>query len=120
MRSSVKSGSSRWRCQAAIVIRPPAEPGADTEEPRRAPEGARTGSSIGTEERRAGMSLPRCGLVVDAALAQSGGLADALAQEVELGAASHAVAHDFDLLDSRAVHLEGSLDAHTAGDAADG
>ena len=59
-------------------------------------------------------------LAVDAALAQRCGLADSLAEEVQLSAASLAVAHDFDLLDARAVHLEGSLDADAAGDTADG
>ena len=46
-----------------------------------------------------------------AALAKGRGLADALAQEVQLRAADLAVAEDLDLVDARAVDLEGPLDA---------
>ena len=52
------------------------------------------------------------------ALAQCRGLADALAQEVELRAAGNAVANDLDLLDARRVDLEGALHADAAADAA--
>ena len=55
-----------------------------------------------------------------AALAERGGLTDALAQEVELGAARDAVAHDLDLVDARRVDLEGPLDADAAAQGADG
>jgi hypothetical protein len=79
----------------------------------------RTGGVLGPELRSDGLACRSRLLAVDAALAQRGGLADSLAQEVELGAAGLAVAHDFDLLDARAVHLEGALDADAAGDAAD-
>ena len=48
---------------------------------------------------------------VRAALAEGRGLADAVAQEVQLGAAGDAVADDLDLLDARAVDLERPLDA---------
>src|SRR3954452_11630196 len=54
------------------------------------------------------------------ALAQCRGLADALAQEVELRAARDAVTNDLDLLEARRVDLEGALDADAAADAADG
>src|SRR3954453_3573723 len=54
------------------------------------------------------------------ALAQGGGLADALAQEVELRTTSDAVTHNLDLLDARRVNLECALDADAAADAADG
>ena len=54
------------------------------------------------------------------ALAEGGGLADAVAQEVELGAPGDAVAHDLDLVDARRVDHEGALDADAAGDAPDG
>ena len=53
-----------------------------------------------------------------ATLAESGRLADALAQEVELGAAGDTVADDLDLLDARGMHRERALDA--AADATDG
>src|SRR3972149_8689313 len=54
------------------------------------------------------------------ALAEGGGLADALAQEVELGSAGHAVAHDLDLLDARRVDLESALDADAGAQRAHG
>src|SRR3990170_309040 len=54
------------------------------------------------------------------ALAEGGGLADALAQEVELGPAGHAVADDLDLLDARRVDLEGALDADAGAQRAHG
>src|SRR5262245_2021317 len=56
-----------------------------------------------------------------AALAEGrGGLADAVAQEVELRAADLAVADDLDPLDPRAVDLERALDAHARRDPSDG
>src|SRR6478609_6895090 len=48
------------------------------------------------------------------------GLADPVAQEVQLRAADLAVAEDLDLLDPRAVDLERALDADARGDPADG
>src|ERR1035437_9968912 len=121
IRSSAKSGSRRSECQRATSNRPPGLPGAKTVGPRRVADGERAGSSIRRLERlAAAMWLLRLVLALDAALAQRGRLADALAQEVELGAAGLAVAHDFDLLDARAVHLEGALDADAAGDPPDG
>jgi len=57
---------------------------------------------------------------VRAAFPERGGLADALAQEVELCAAHLAVADDLDLLDARAVDLEGPLDPDARRDPADG
>src|SRR6187431_1969510 len=48
------------------------------------------------------------------------GLADAVAEEVQLRAADLAVADDLDLLDPRAVDLERALDADARGDATDG
>jgi len=57
---------------------------------------------------------------VRAAFAEGGRLADALAQEVQLGAAHLAVADDFDLLDARAVDLECPFDADARRDPADG
>ena len=54
-----------------------------------------------------------------ASLAEGRGLADPVTQEVQLGAADLAVADDFDLLDARAVDLEGPLHADAAGDPAD-
>ena len=54
------------------------------------------------------------------ALPQGRGLADPLAQEVQLGPANLAVADDLDLLDPRAVDLERPLDADAARDLADG
>ena len=54
------------------------------------------------------------------ALPQGRGLADALAQEVQLGAPGAAVADDLDLLDPRAVDHERPLDADAARDLANG
>ena len=60
---------------------------------------------------------PAAGL---AALAKRGcGLADAVAKEVQLGAADLAVADDLDLLDPRAVELERALDTDARRDPAD-
>src|SRR5215212_9462431 len=47
------------------------------------------------------------------------GLADALPQEVELGATRPAMPDDLDLVDARAVDLERALDPDAAGDLAD-
>src|SRR3954468_6517255 len=58
---------------------------------------------------RAGASLP-----------QRGGLADPLAQEVQLGAPDLAVANDVDLVDPGAVDLERPLDADARRDLPDG
>src|SRR5919202_4115006 len=58
----------------------------------------------------------RRGLGGLALLAKGGCLADALAEEVERGAASVPAAHDLDLLDSRRVHQEGALDADAVAD----
>src|SRR5215218_8142655 len=55
---------------------------------------------------------------VRAALAKCRGLADALAEEVELRPSHLAVADDLDLLDAGAVDLERSLDADTTRDPA--
>ena len=63
-------------------------------------------TSLGRRRRR-----PRS---VGAALAEGGGLADAVAKEVELGASGDAVADDLDLVDPRRVDHEGSLDADAA------
>ena len=52
-----------------------------------------------------------------AALAQRGGLAHAVAQEVQLGAPGDAVTHDLDLVDARRVDLEGALHADAAAQA---
>src|SRR6202008_1725519 len=57
---------------------------------------------------------------VGAPLAKRGSLADPLAQEVQLGAPDLAVTEDLDLLDPRAVDLEGPLDAAPRRDAPDG
>src|SRR5688572_18390405 len=65
-------------------------------------------------------STYRRGLASAAAFAQGRGLADPLAQEVQLGAADLAVADDFDLLDARAVDLEGALDPDAGRDPPDG
>src|SRR4029453_9682808 len=59
-------------------------------------------------------------VTTSAALAQGGGLADAAAQEVELGAPGDAVPDDLDLLHARRVHHEGPLNPDAAGDAAHG
>src|SRR3954466_1738625 len=56
---------------------------------------------------------------VGAALAQGRRLADSIAQEVELRTPGDAVADDLDLLDARAVDLEGPLDADAGRDAPD-
>ena len=48
------------------------------------------------------------------------GLADALAEEVQLGAADLAVADDLDVVDARAVQLERPLHPDAAGDPPDG
>src|ERR1035437_6002243 len=101
-----------------MFSRPLLDPGAETEEPRRAPEGVRTGFPTIGERRAPGMSLALDAWLLGAALAERRGLADALAQEVQLGAAGNAVAHHFDLLDARAIDLEGALDADAAGEAA--
>ena len=58
--------------------------------------------------------------LASAALAQRGGLADAAAEEVELGSTRDAVADHLDLLDARRVDHEGPLHADAAGDAAHG
>src|SRR5438552_7542580 len=55
-----------------------------------------------------------------APLAEGRGLADAVAQEVQLGSTDLAVADDLDLLDPWAVDLEGPLDADAARDPAHG
>src|SRR3990170_3427127 len=73
----------------------------------------RTGSSGGAIGRLAARSGVR------PSLAEGRGLPDALAQEVQLGPAGHAMAHDVDLLDARAVDLERPLHADAAGDLAD-
>src|SRR2546423_2411829 len=54
-----------------------------------------------------------------ALFAEGGGLTDALAEEVEGGAAGMTVARDLDLLDARRVHQERALDADARGDPAD-
>src|SRR6187551_318545 len=59
-------------------------------------------------------------VIVSAALAQGGGLADAAAQEVELRAAGNTVANHLDLLHPWRVHHEGPLDPYAAGDATHG
>src|SRR3990170_1963566 len=51
-----------------------------------------------------------------AALSQGGRLPDALAQEVQLGTPDLAVTDDLDLLDPRAVDLEGPLHSDAGGD----
>src|SRR6185503_13132667 len=58
-------------------------------------------------------------LVVRAALAEGRGLADPLAQEVQLGATNLAVTQDLDLVDPRAVDLERPFHADTGCDPAD-
>lgn len=55
-----------------------------------------------------------------ALLLETSGLADLVAEEVELGAADLAAADDLDLLDLRRVNREGTLDTHTEADLADG
>src|SRR6185295_7719820 len=60
------------------------------------------------------------GLGPGAALAQRRRLAHAVAQEVQLGAAGLAVAHDLDLLDARAVDHERPLHADAARDLPNG
>src|SRR5258705_13982486 len=56
---------------------------------------------------------------VRSALAEGRSLADAIAQEVELGASRDTVADDLDLLDARAVDLERPLDTDPGRDAPD-
>src|SRR6187455_378372 len=65
-------------------------------------------------------AAPAAARSVGAALAKCGGLADSVAEEVELSATGDAVADDFDLVDPRRVEHEGPLHADAAGDAADG
>src|SRR5436190_20646281 len=60
------------------------------------------------------------GLAARPALPERGRLADAIAKKVQLGPADLAVPEDLDLLDPRAVDLEGPLDADAARDPADG
>src|SRR5688572_6705310 len=93
--------------------------------PRLAPPIARraTGGSAVAFPSRPGppWTVPRPGRSAPgAALPQRGCLADALAQEVQLGAAHPTVAHDLDLLDARAVDHERPLHADAARDLADG
>src|SRR6476659_6971570 len=73
--------------------------------------GSRCGFAAGAGRRPSAVSAP---------LAERRGLADAIAQEVQLGAPGDAVPNDLDLLDARAVDLEGPLDADAGGDPADG
>src|SRR3954470_19824776 len=61
-------------------------------------------------------AVRRGGLCPGSTLAQRCGLADALAQEVQLSAPRLAVAHDLDLLDPRAVDHERALDTDAARD----
>ena len=59
-----------------------------------------------------------CGL--EALLADTGSLADLVAQIVELCATDAAVTDDVDVVDLGAVHGEGTLDANAEADLADG
>src|SRR6185369_10426171 len=68
------------------------------------------GGRVGRQERD---------LAVRAPLAEGRGLADAIAQEVQLRSPDLAVPDDLDLLDPRAVDLERPLDADAARDPAD-
>src|ERR1700759_2551349 len=68
----------------------------------------RNGRSPASRENSAGGVL--------AALADPGGLTAQLAQVVELGPADLAAGHGLDLVDRRAVHREGALDAHAVAD----
>jgi hypothetical protein len=79
--------------------------------------------------RRTGSGEIRCSGVdgrargrddLGSALAQGGRLTNALAQEVQLLAAGHAVTHDLDLLDPGRVDLEGSLDTDATSQRAHG
>src|SRR5512134_1896020 len=67
-----------------------------------------------------GASADRITESVGAALAERGGLADPVAEEVELRASCNAVTDHLDLLDARRVHHEGALHADAARDAANG
>src|SRR5215212_11574575 len=79
---------------------------------------------VGTRDTMVAVRVPRAppgsGLGARSALAQRRGLADALAQEVQLGAPHATVADDLDLLDPRAVHHERALHADAARDLPDG
>ena len=68
----------------------------------------------------AGVGVACAGLAVRASLAEGGGLADAIAQEVELRPADLAVPDDLDLLDPWAVDLERPLDPDATRDPPDG
>src|SRR3954470_9915524 len=72
-----------------------------------------------TPPKRRGRRFARRTLAVRAPLAQGRCLADAVAQEVELRTPGDAVTDDLDLLDARAVDLEGPLDADAGRDAPD-
>ena len=58
-------------------------------------------------------------ILVERLLLDLGGLADLIAEVVQLSAANGALARDFDLVDLGGMHREGALDAHAEADLAD-
>ena len=59
-------------------------------------------------------------ILVERLLLDLGGLADLVAEVVQLSAANGALARDFDLVDLGGMHRESALDAHAEADLANG